>query len=133
MRVRFTKDFRGDKGEESYTEGQVVDLDPGVAQMVIDAGVAEDFPRDATDVAEQAAKYHANDDQRTPAQLRERVPQVVLLDGDTKTATEQQRGTADTHELRKQDVETTAEVVEEKREDEAKAEKVETKRQAREK
>lgn len=112
MRVKFTKDFKGDKGEESYTKGQVVHLDTGVAAAVIDGGYAVDFPLSASDVAEQARKYHANDDQRTPAQLKDRVPQVVELHGDTKTDTEEQRGTADTHELRKQDEATTAKVVE---------------------
>jgi hypothetical protein len=128
MRVQFTRDYRGDKGEQSYNKGEVVDLDQGVADRVIAAGAAKEFPRSASDVAEQAAKYHAGDDTRTPQQIAERVPAVVLLSGDTKTDTEEQRGTADTHELRKQDVTTTAKVADEKADDAAKQAKAEARK-----
>ena len=103
MRVKFTRDYPGGKGEESYTKGQVIHLDQGVADQVIAAGYAKEFPLTEKEVAEQATKYYAGDDKRTPAQIKDRVPQVVLLQGDTRTATEEQRGNDDPHEVRKED------------------------------
>ncbi len=103
MRVKFTRDYRGDKGEESYTKGQVIHLDQGVADMVIEAGAAKAFPLSDAEVAEQATKYYAGDDLRTAKQIADRVPQVVTLQGDTRQATEDQRGSDSPHETRKAD------------------------------
>jgi hypothetical protein len=103
MRVKFTRDFRGDKGEESYVKGQVIHLDQGVADQVIEAGAAKAFPLSDAEVAEQATKYTAGDDLRTAKQIADRVPQVVALQGDTRTATEDQRGEDDPHVVRKAD------------------------------
>lgn len=115
MRVTFTRDYKGGKGEESYTKGQVIDLDQGIATQVIADGYAKEFPRSATDVAEQAVKYHAGDDKRTPAQIADRVPQIVELTGDTRSDMEEQRGENDPHEVRKEDEAVTEEAAEKKR------------------
>jgi hypothetical protein len=114
MRVKFIRDFRGDKGEESYTKGQVIHLDQGVADQVIEAGAAKEFPLSDSEVAEQARKYMAGDDTRTEKQIRDRVPQVVVLDGDTRTDVELQRGSDSPHETRKADVVTTEKAAEKK-------------------
>lgn len=103
MRVKFTRDYRGDKGEESYTKGQVIHLDQGVADQVIEAGAAKAFPLSDAEVAEQARKYYAGDDQRTERQIKDRVPQVVTLQGDTREAVEVQRGSDSPHDQRKED------------------------------
>lgn len=103
MRVKFVRDHRGDKGEESYTKGQVIHLDQGVADQVIEAGAAKAFPLSDKEVAEQAGKYMAGDDLRTAKQIADRVPQVVLLQGDTREAVETQRGSDSPHEQRKED------------------------------
>jgi hypothetical protein len=107
MRVKFVRDHRGDKGEESYVKGQVVHLDQGVADQVIEAGAATAFPLSASEVAEQAKKYYAGDDVRTARQIADRIPQVATLQGDTRQATEDQRGQDDPHTVRKADVATT--------------------------
>lgn len=99
MRVKFNRDYAV-KGEPSYAKGSVVDLDDGLAQQLVNDGVAKAFPRTAAEVAEQAAKYYPGDENRTPAQLAERVPQVVALAGDTRTATEVQLGEDDPHKAR---------------------------------
>lgn len=114
MRVKFTRDFRGDKGEESYVKGQVIHLDQGVADQVIEAGAAKAFPLSDAEVAEQATKYYAGDDLRTERQIRDRVPQVVLLQGDTRTAVEEQRGADSPHEVRKADEKAAEKAAEQK-------------------
>jgi glucose-1-phosphatase len=106
MRVRFLRDHRGDKGEESYTKGQVIHVDQGVADQLIEAGAAKAFPLSDDEVAEQATKYYAGDDQRTAKQIADRVPQIVALQGDTRQATEDQRGDSDPHVVRQADEET---------------------------
>jgi hypothetical protein len=121
MRVKFIRDFRGDKGEESYTKGQVIHLDQGVADQVIELGAAKAFPLSDKEVAEQATKYHAGDDLRTAKQIADRVPQVVALQGDTRAATEAQRGDDDPHVVREADQETAAQVAERKLRENAKA------------
>lgn len=121
MRVKFIRDHRGDKGEESYTKGQVIHLDQGVADQVIELGAAEAFPLSDKEVAEQAAKYYAGDDLRTPKQIADRVPQIVALQGDTRAATEAQRGDDDPHVVRQADVETTQAAAERKLREQAKA------------
>lgn len=103
MRVKFTRDYPGGKGEESYTKGQVIDLDQGFAAQLIEANYVKDFPRSDAEVAEQATKYYAGDDKRTPAQIKDRIPQVVMLQGDTRSDVEEQRGESDPHEVRKED------------------------------
>ncbi len=103
MRVKFTRDFRGDRGEESYTKGQVIHLDQGAADQVIEAGAAKAFPLTDAEVAEQATKYYPGDETRTARQLAERIPQVTLLQGDTRQATEDQRSDDDPHAVRKAD------------------------------
>lgn len=114
MRVKFIRDHRGDKGEESYTKGQVIHLDQGVADQVIEMGAAKAFPLSDKEVAEQAQKYYAGDDLRTPKQIADRVPQIVALQGDTRAATEAQRGDDDPHVVRQADVETTQAAAEKK-------------------
>jgi hypothetical protein len=121
MRVKFTRDYRGDKGEESYVKGQVIHLDQGVADQVIEMGAAKAFPLSDAEVAEQAAKYHPGDDLRTPKQIADRVPQVIALQGDTRTATEAQRGDDDPHVVREADEETAAQAAERKLKENAKA------------
>jgi hypothetical protein len=121
MRVKFTRDYRGDKGEESYAKGQVVHLDQGVADQVIESGHAKAFPLSDAEVAEQASKYYAGDDIRTPRQIADRVPQIVALQGDTRTAVEEQRGSDSPHEVRKADEETADQVAERKLKENARA------------
>lgn len=121
MRVKFTRDHRGDKGEESYVKGQVIHLDQGVADQVIEMGAAEAFPLSDTEVAEQATKYYAGDDLRTAKQIADRVPQIVSLQGDTRAATEAQRDDDDPHAVRKADVETAQAAAEKKLKEAAKA------------
>ncbi len=121
MRVTFTRDYRGDKGEESYTKGQVIHLDQGAADQVIAAGAAKAFPLTDAEVAEQAIKYTAGDDLRTAAQIAERVPQVVTLQGDTRQATEDQRGDDDPHVVRKADIATAEKAVDTKADADTKA------------
>lgn len=121
MRVKFLRDHRGDKGEESYTKGQVIHLDQGAADQVIEAGAAEAFPLTDAEVAEQATKYYAGDDLRTAKQIADRVPQIVALQGDTRTAVEEQRGSDSPHETRKEDEETAQGAAEKKLKDAAKA------------
>lgn len=123
MRVKFTRDFRGDKGEEAYTKGQIVHLDQGVADQVIEAGAAKAFPLSDAEVAEQATKYSAGDDKRTARQIADRVPQIVVLQGDTRQATEDQRGEDDPHVVRKEDEETTEDAAAKKANEKAKADK----------
>lgn len=123
MRVKFLRDFRGDKGEEPYVKGQVVHLDQGVAEQVIEAGAAKEFPLTSAEVAEQATKYYAGDDKRTPAQIKDRVPQIAILQGDTRQATEDQRGEDDPHIVRKEDEETAEEAAAKKLDEKAKADK----------
>jgi hypothetical protein len=114
MRVQFLRDHRGDKGEESYVKGQVIHLDQGAADQLIELGAAKAFPLSDAEVAEQATKYYAGDDQRTPRQIADRVPQIVALQGDTRQAVEDQRGENDPHEVRKSDEEIAAEAAAEK-------------------
>lgn len=114
MRVKFIRDYRGDKGEESYTKGQVIHLDQGIANQVIEAGAAKEFPLSSSEVAEQAKKYMAGDDTRTEQQIKDRIPQVTVLQGDTRQATEDQRGNDDPHEVRKADEKTTEKAAEKK-------------------
>lgn len=121
MRVKFTQDHPGYPGQESYTKGQVVHLDQGVAQQVIESGHAKEFPLTDAEVAEQAQKYYAGDDKRTPAQIKDRVPQIVTLQGDTRTAVEEQRGSDSPHEVRKADEETAEQAAERKLKEEEKA------------
>lgn len=103
MRVKFNRDYNAPRGEESYVKGAVVELDAGVAAQVVRDGYAKEFPRTDKEIAEQAQKYMGGDDQRTPQQIADRVPQVVVLQGDTRQAVEEQRGEDDPHEVRKQD------------------------------
>lgn len=127
MRVKFSRDYKAPRGEESYTKGQVVHLDQGLAAQLVADGYAADFPLSSAEVAEQAKKYHANDDQRTPAQIADRVPQVTVLTGDTRSDTEQQRGNDDSHEVRKQDEATAERVAEQKAKADEKAKAAEAK------
>lgn len=127
MRVKFTRDYRGDKGEESYTKGQVIHLDQGVADQVIELGAAKAFPLTDAEVTEQARKYCAGDDQRTPRQIADRVPQIVALQGDTRTAVEEQRGADDPHEVRKSDEQIAADVADDKAKEAAKTAKAQAK------
>jgi len=114
MRVKFVRDYAGGKGELSYAKGYVVDLDAGLAAQVVADGYAKEFPRSDSEIAEQAAKYQPGDESRTPAQIAERIPQVVLLQGDTRTATEDERGKDDPHVVRKEDAKVAAKVADEK-------------------
>lgn len=114
MRVKFTRDYRGDKGEESYVKGQVIHLDQGVADQVIEAGAAKAFPLSDAEVAEQAQKYYAGDDQRTAKQIADRIPQIVTLQGDTREAVEVQRGSDSPHETRKEDAKVAEKAAEKK-------------------
>jgi hypothetical protein len=121
MRVKFTQDFPAYPGQEPYAKGQVVHLDQGLADQVIESGHAKAFPLSDKEVAEQATKYYAGDDKRTPKQIADRVPQVVVLQGDTRTATEAQRGDDDPHVVREADEETAAQAAERKLKENAKA------------
>jgi hypothetical protein len=114
MRVKFTRDYAGQKGELPYAKDYVVDLDAGLAAQVIADGYAKEFARSDAEVAEQAAKYYAGDENRTPAQIADRIPQVVVLQGDTRQATEDQRGEDDPHVVRKEDAKVAAKVADEK-------------------
>jgi colicin import membrane protein len=100
MRVKFLRDHTGDKGEQSYVKGNVVDLDDGVAAQLIALGAVEDFPRSQAELDEAAAKYYPGDENRTPVQRAARTLQVVALTGDTRTATEDQLGENDPHAAR---------------------------------
>lgn len=121
MRVKFLRDHPGDKGEQSYDKGAVVELDDGVAQQLITAGTVKDFPRTQAELNEALTKYYPGDENRTPKQIAERHAQApVLLTGDTRADTEEQLGEGDPHEVRK-DLLATAEKAAEKADNKEKA------------
>jgi hypothetical protein len=100
MRVKFARDYPGGKGELPYAKNYIVDLDAGQADQLIAAGFAKAFPRTDAENAEQALKV-------APGQT---VAPSVLLQGDTRQATEDERGDDDPHVVRKADEKAVADV-----------------------